>query len=141
MNCSWLSTLLRVKLFPSKGEVMAKFCEECPDRGNCIGDIESMRVLSSSTQGTISADGRSAMISAEHGNPIGPTSTRVCYIDTEQGASGTITVHGNSGADAENKGFDYVDKVGRCTGPILKKFLGIVVKRECSAPQASSMTK
>ena len=115
---------------------MARFCEGCPNRGNCMGDIESMDIVSTSTQGTISADRRSASFSMEYGNPIGPTDVNVRYRDAINGASEVITAHGSSGTDAQYKGFEYVDKIDRCTGPNLKKFLGILVKRECSAPQA-----
>ena len=115
---------------------MAKFCEECPDAGSCAGDIESMEVVSSSTEGTIGVGGRSASLSIEYGNPIGPTAAAVRYRDSEKGVSEIITVLGNSGTDAQNKGFEYVDRVGRCAGPKVKKFLGVVIKRECSAPQA-----
>lgn len=115
---------------------MAKFCEGCPDKGSCAKDIESMEVVSTSTQGSIAADRRSVSFSMEYGDPIGPTDATVRYRDVEGGVSETITVHGSSGADAQNKGFEYVDEVGRCTRPKIKKFLGIVVKRECSAPQA-----
>jgi hypothetical protein len=94
-----------------------------------------MQILSTSTQGTIAADRRSASFSIESGNPIGPTDTSVRYKDADSGASEVIIVHGSSGADAQNKGFEYVDQVDSCTGPNVKKFLGIVVKRECSAPQ------
>lgn len=114
---------------------MSKFCEGCPDRGSCVGDIVAMEVLSTSTRGAIAEDG-SASLSVEYGDPIGPTDAIVRYKDAEAGTSETVAVHGDSGTDAQNKGFEYVDRVGRCTGPSVKKFLGIVVKRECSAPRA-----
>lgn len=112
---------------------MAKFCEGCPNRGECAGDIESMQVVSSYTMGSIAADARSASFTVESGDPIGPTQATVVYKDSLGGASEAITAYGNSGSDARNDGLKHVDRIGECTNPTIKKFLGLVVKRECSA--------
>lgn len=115
---------------------MANFCEGCPVKGACVGEIDSMQVVSSVTEGNISDHGRFASISVEYGNPIGPTNASVRYRDSDGGASDIISVQGSSGADAQNNGFEYIDSIGRCPGPKIKKFLGVVVRRECSAPEA-----
>src|SRR5665213_3635283 len=107
---------------------MADFCERCPDRGSCEGAIESMEVMSSYTEGRISANRRSTSTLIEHGDLIGPTDATIRYIDAEGGASEAIAVRGSSSDDAKNKGLEHVGNIDRCTGPKVTKFLGVVVK-------------
>ncbi len=116
---------------------MAKFCEGCPNMGNCAARIDSLVVVSSVTQGSISQDRSSASFSFERGVPQGPTDLTVHYRDTEDRSSKPIMVHGDSGSDAENNAVDYVNNIGRCKGPTeVKRLFGFVTRRVCSAPQA-----
>jgi hypothetical protein len=120
-----------------KGAFMASFCENCPDKSSCAGPIESLSVASCVTRGSISEGGQSASFSFENGVAQGPTDMTVRYRDAEGGNSEPITMQGHSGSDAENKAFEYVGKIERCTGPTeVKRFFGLVTRRECSAPQA-----
>lgn len=120
-----------------KGVNMAEFCEGCPNKGNCTGQIETVEVLSSVSHGTISELGNVASFSFEGGVPQEPTDMVVRYRGEAGGASESILIQGQTGSDAEAKVGRFVDKVGSCEGPSeVKRFFGLITKTVCSAPQS-----
>ncbi len=116
---------------------MANFCDTCPDKGSCLGWIEGFSILASETTGKISKNQSTASISTENGVPQGPTDMVVQYQDSEGGLSDPITIHGDSYEESQTNVVSYVNKIGRCKGPIeTKKFLGFITTRTCAAPQS-----
>lgn len=113
---------------------MATFCEDCPKKGTCEGEVVALNVISTRTQGTISDDRRSASISFEYGVPQGPTDMTVVYTDGKGGVSEPVIVHGGSYETAEVKAVNFVDRVEDCTEPVrTKRLLGLITTRTCAA--------
>lgn len=118
---------------------MAKFCEDCPSKGECVGEIEGSVMFSCQTTGNISSDGRRASISFEGGIPQGPTVMTVKYIDEAGRASEPITLSGATFEAAESQVSERVDAIDGCHGPLMtKRWLGFISSQQCGAEQAHS---
>lgn len=115
---------------------MSSFCEPCPDKGTCIGPIESIDIVSCGVQGDISPDKTSVSFSFENGFAQGPTDMTVAYVDVAKGYSKSMTFHGDSESLALEETFKYMDQIERCTGPKeRRRFFGLITKKACSAPE------
>lgn len=118
---------------------MAKFCEGCPNMGECIEDITGIYVISQVAHATISEDRRSASLSIEYGVPQGPTDLTFECRDAKGRASERVSVYGDTGTDAERKVGQFVSNIDECPGPMrVKKLFGLVTKKICSAEDYSS---
>ncbi len=116
---------------------MAEFCITCTDRGNCIGEIEGIRIRSSQTMGRVEDRGNRrsvAILSIEEGVPIGPTFMQIVYNDLNDGRSEPINHSGPSYDAAVDSARRYDKKVEACEGPVVKrKFLGLLKTIKCGA--------
>lgn len=116
---------------------MAEFCTDCPNKGNCEGDIESVRILNAITYGTVSNQGRTASISIERGVPQGPTDMTVQYVDANGGTSDTFVIRGNSYPNAEAKVREQLVSIGACAKPNKRRrFLGLGTKAVCGSVES-----
>ena len=114
---------------------MAEFCPTCPDRGDCLGPIAGVRVLSMLTAGTV--QGNAISISVINGIPQGQTDAYVRYYDEAMNYSQPIIVHGRTYEEASSNVLSYVDQVGGCQEPHeTKRFLGLITARSCAAPDS-----
>ncbi|MDO8265540.1 MAG: hypothetical protein Q7T41_01200 [Candidatus Saccharibacteria bacterium] len=115
---------------------MAKFCPECPDRGECLGEIISAQVISSQTGGQTGykADGTSfATFSIENGVPVGPTTLDVVFIDENNGLSNPTRHSGASYREATGAVDEHITAIEGCKGPIIKRrFFGLLKTTRCA---------
>lgn len=112
---------------------MATFCEDCPKKERCDGEIETLEVISAITHGTRESS-NSVSISFEYGVPQGLTDMTVVYTNGKGSVSGPVSFHGGSYESAEAQALSFVDRVGECTEPIrTKRLLGLITTRTCAA--------
>lgn len=110
------------------------FCEECPMRGECVGEIESIKRLSTSTAGIIGPGGKFASFEFQGGVPVGPTDLYAQYVNKNGAKSETHIFHGDSYNDAYRNSQKHAQKIGMCKDPtVTKKFLGLVSSKQCGA--------
>jgi hypothetical protein len=113
---------------------MARFCEECPSRGECLEEIKSYRIVASETHGSVSDDRTTASFSFVDVVPQGSTDMMVEYVDVDSGSSKPLAFSGSSYEAARAAVVNFAKRVDNCSGPEeVKKWAGLVTKKICSA--------
>lgn len=113
---------------------MAEFCVDCPRKDNCEGEIVGVHVLNIVTEGTVSNDGRTAMMSFEQGVPKGPTEAVVQFTDAQGQTSETFSVSGHTFAGADDEVGKQITRIDKCTGPTTtKRLFGLLTKKACGS--------